>query len=35
LFVGNLPEDITKEQLMAHFKRAGLLFYQCWKIKDP
>jgi RNA recognition motif-containing protein len=29
LFVGNLPEDITKEQLMAHFKRAGLLFYQC------
>lgn len=23
LFVGNLPEDITKEQLMEHFKRTG------------
>ena len=26
LFVGNLPDDITKEQLMAHFKRAGIVF---------
>lgn len=23
LFVGNLPEDITKEQIMEHFKRTG------------
>lgn len=23
LFVGNLPEDITKEQVMTHFKRTG------------
>lgn len=29
LFVGNLPEDITKEKIMEHFKRTGMSYFLC------